>query len=178
MLPVISGHRDGPGATECPGQSLYLRLPRLQGRGPERGEWSGLRTVAAVSAASFAVEAVAPDSIAGGLRAAIFAAGDSARPARLPLPEQLAGSSVRIVDRLNEEFVAPLFHVSPGQVNLPPPRGLLLDQQPYLSIPALEVNWRLEASTSNWQPLASFQPTVMARAPSWLPSPRHSLPAG
>ena len=119
MLPVISGHRDGPGATECPGQSLYLRLPRL--RAEVQNEVNGASYVAAVSAASFAVEAVAPDSIVAAFGHNLAAGTSTA--STLPLPEQLAGSSVRIVDRLNEEFVAPLFHVSPGQVNLLLPSG-------------------------------------------------------
>lgn len=120
MLPIISGHRDGPGATECPGEALYRLLPRL--RAEVHNQVNGAGYVAAVSAASYSTEAVAPGSIVAAFGLNLAATSSSATD--VPLPERLAGTAVRIIDRLNREFTAPLFHVSPGQVNLLLPEGL------------------------------------------------------
>jgi len=120
MLQIISGHRDRPGATECPGETLYGLLPRL--RAEVSNQMNGVSYVAAVSAASYSAEAVAPDSIVAAFGLNLAAASSSA--SEVPLPERLAGTAVRIIDRLNREFVAPLFHASPGQVNLLLPEGL------------------------------------------------------
>ena len=120
MLQTIAGHRDGPGSTECPGETLYGLLPRL--RAEVFNQMGGSSYVAAVSAASFATGAVAPDSIVAAFGLNLAAGSDTATAQ--PLPERLAGTAVRVVDRLNREFVAPLFHTSPSQVNLLLPAGL------------------------------------------------------
>ena len=120
MLQTIAGHRDGPGSTECPGETLYGLLPRL--RAEVYNQMGGSSYVAAVSAASFATGAVAPDSIVAAFGLNLAAGSDTATAQ--PLPERLAGTAVRVVDRLNREFVAPLFHTSPSQVNLLLPAGL------------------------------------------------------
>ncbi len=50
-LKTISGHRDGPGDTECPGEALYSMFPAI--RTGVRNLLSGSGSVAGVSAASF-----------------------------------------------------------------------------------------------------------------------------
>jgi uncharacterized protein (TIGR03437 family) len=70
---------------------------------------------ATVSAASFSGPQLAPDSIVAafgnGLATATQAASSS------PLPTTLAGTTVKVKDSLGVERAAPLFFVSPGQVN-------------------------------------------------------------
>lgn len=70
----------------------------------------------ATSAASYARYNLAPESIA-----AVFGAGLASTTqvaASVPLPTQLAGTSVRIKDSAGVERAAPLFFVSPNQINL------------------------------------------------------------
>lgn len=119
-LPVIAGHRDGPGATECPGETLYGLLPRL--RAEVHNQRVGAQYVTVASAASYATSSAAPDSI-------VAAFGQDLAPGvaaanSLPLPEVLGGVTVRLVDRLQRQFTVPLFYVSPAQVNLLLPSGL------------------------------------------------------
>jgi uncharacterized protein (TIGR03437 family) len=76
--------------------------------------------VSSVSAASFSGEALAPESIAAAFGGNLATATVSAPS--LPLPESLGGSSMKLRDGANVERSAPLFFVSPTQVNfLVPP---------------------------------------------------------
>lgn len=76
---------------------------------------SGLAALASVSAASFDGATLAPDSIiaafGSGLAGAVQVAGS------LPLPTSLAGVSVKIKDATGAELLAPLYFVSPTQIN-------------------------------------------------------------
>ncbi|NOT60986.1 MAG: hypothetical protein HOP19_12275, partial [Acidobacteria bacterium] len=79
-----------------------------------------VRAIASVSAASYAAQ-VAPDSI-------VAAFGERLAPAidfgvTNPLPVTLAGVSVRVRDSFGIERLAPLFFVSPGQINYLVPSG-------------------------------------------------------
>jgi uncharacterized protein (TIGR03437 family) len=77
-------------------------------------------SVTLVSAASYKAEA-APESIA-----AVFGVQMAERTqtaTSLPLPTELAGLSVRLRDSQGVERLAPLFFVSPGQINLQIPAG-------------------------------------------------------
>jgi uncharacterized protein (TIGR03437 family) len=70
--------------------------------------------VVSVNAASFL------DPLAPGAIAAAFGTNLATRlePAQsLPLPTQLAGTTVRLIDSANVQHQAPLFFVSPGQIN-------------------------------------------------------------
>ncbi|MFN0111834.1 MAG: kelch repeat-containing protein [Blastocatellia bacterium] len=69
----------------------------------------------AVSAASFDGASLAPESIASAFGAKLATATQSANLA--PLPTTLAGTTLRIRDNANVERLAPLFFVSPGQIN-------------------------------------------------------------
>jgi uncharacterized protein (TIGR03437 family) len=69
-----------------------------------------------VPATSFVNGALTPDSIAA-VFGANLATGVEAATA-LPLPTSLLGTTVTIRDSLGQEVLAPLFFVSPGQVNL------------------------------------------------------------
>jgi uncharacterized protein (TIGR03437 family) len=75
-----------------------------------------------VSAASF-IEgaALAADSIAAGFGEQL--ATDIEAAAALPLPTSLAGVTVKIKDAAGREYIAPLFFVSPRQINYLIPEG-------------------------------------------------------
>jgi uncharacterized protein (TIGR03437 family) len=74
-----------------------------------------------VSAASFARPPVAPDAIVS-IFGTSLAAG-AAGAVTLPLPMVLAGTSVTIKDAAGTERQAPLFYVSPQQINCAIPAG-------------------------------------------------------
>lgn len=79
--------------------------------------------VATVSAASFSGTELAPESIV-----ATFGAGlatTTATATTRPLPTTLAGTSVKVQDALAREIPAPLFYVSPGQLNFQIPPGTM-----------------------------------------------------
>ncbi len=119
-LKNISGHRDGPGSTECPGDSLYALLTAI--RNDVKSLITNAGSVASVSAASFKGEALAPDSIVAAFGANLATSTQTADST--PLPTALAGTSVLIRDSFNNEKIAPLFFVSPGQINFLIPSGV------------------------------------------------------
>jgi len=81
-----------------------------------------LAPIASVSAASFAAGGgLAPESITAGFGANL--ATDTQTASSLPLPTTLAGVSVKIMDSAAVERLAPLFFVSPGQINYQIPPG-------------------------------------------------------
>ncbi|MFZ4628748.1 MAG: N-acetylmuramoyl-L-alanine amidase [Blastocatellia bacterium] len=121
-LKVIAGHRDGPSPTECPGQALYLFLPQL--RVEVLQEMTGSTALTTVSAADFAPRPLAPDSIAAAFGRELSQAVEAA--SSTPLPSTLGGVSLRVRDASEKEWPVPLFHVSPGQVNLLIPADLTL----------------------------------------------------
>jgi N-acetylneuraminic acid mutarotase len=82
---------------------------------------SGIAALANVSAASFAFTALAPESIVAAFGADLAAGTQTA--SGLSLPTTLAGVSVRVRDRLGVERLAPLFFVSPNQINYKMPPG-------------------------------------------------------
>jgi uncharacterized protein (TIGR03437 family) len=78
-------------------------------------------SLAAASAASFRTGAVARESIASIFGSAL--ATETQAAGSIPLPTTLANTSVRIRDSAGNESLAPLFFVSPAQVNLLIPAG-------------------------------------------------------
>ena len=75
-----------------------------------------------VSAASFdGAFGLASESIASGFGEGL--AGETAVATSLPLPTVLAGTSVRVTDNTGGFRLAPLFFVSPGQINYLMPEG-------------------------------------------------------
>jgi uncharacterized protein (TIGR03437 family) len=78
------------------------------------------RTVALVSAASYQ-PGIAPESIVAAFGVQLAQQTQSATS--LPLPTTLAGVSVRVRDSQGVERAAPLFFVSPGQINFQMPAG-------------------------------------------------------
>ncbi|MGE0132325.1 MAG: N-acetylmuramoyl-L-alanine amidase [Blastocatellales bacterium] len=119
-LKTISGHRDGPGATECPGNAFYPLLPAI--RTDVKNLLSNVGVVAGVSAASFKASSLASESIVALFGAAL--ANSTQVAASTPLPVSLGGTSVTIRDGANNEKLAPLFFVSEGQINFLMPAGL------------------------------------------------------
>lgn len=81
-----------------------------------------LPNVASVSAASFVAGTLAPETIAAAFGADL--AQNVALASALPLPTMLDGVQVIIRDALNIERAAPLFFVSPGQINYLVPQGI------------------------------------------------------
>ncbi len=78
--------------------------------------------IATVSAASYIIGAVAPESIVSGFGTNFAVATAAANS--LPLPETLAGVQILIRDVLGVERAAPLLYVSPTQLNYQVPAGL------------------------------------------------------
>jgi uncharacterized protein (TIGR03437 family) len=114
----ISGHRDGPGSTECPGNALYPLLSSLR-----EGVKALLTASAAatVSAASFSADTLASEAIAASFGNDLATMTQAAT--NTPLPLNLAGTTVVVRDSSNVERLAQLFFVAPGQVNFQIPRG-------------------------------------------------------
>ena len=75
------------------------------------------RSLATVSAASYRAEALAPEAIAAAFGSGL--ATSTAVATSLPLPTELAGTRIRV-----NGVLAPIFFVSPGQVNFLVPRGV------------------------------------------------------
>lgn len=79
-------------------------------------------TVAVASAASFRAEALTSESIAAIFSTSIAPTTQSATTT--PLPTNLANTSVRFRDSAGVDRLAPLFFVSPTQINLQVPAGV------------------------------------------------------
>jgi uncharacterized protein (TIGR03437 family) len=77
-----------------------------------------------VSAASFDSTGVAPESIVASFGVGLAVTTQTA--GTLPLPTLLAGTSVQVKDSTGFSRIAPLFFVSPGQVNFQIPAGTAL----------------------------------------------------
>ncbi len=104
------------GVTNCgPGAANYTVTATVTG---------GAAALAAVSGASFRGAELTSESIVaafGQNLATTTASGDTN-----PLPTMLAGSTVRVRDSAGTERLAPLFFVSPGQINFLMPPGTAL----------------------------------------------------
>jgi uncharacterized protein (TIGR03437 family) len=83
---------------------------------------AGPSQVASVSAASYSGDALAPESIAAAFGSGL-ATSTAAAPAGSSLPTTLAGVTVRVRDAAGTERLAPLFFVSPTQINFQMPPG-------------------------------------------------------
>ncbi|MGH9768975.1 MAG: YCF48-related protein [Blastocatellia bacterium] len=87
----------------------------------KRGVASGPTAVTSVSAASFAGAELAAESIAAAFGQGLATATEAA--SSIPLPTTLAGASIRVRDSAGMERMAPLFFVSPLQINYQIPLG-------------------------------------------------------
>ncbi len=102
-----------PGNQWCPwGSRLVKEVPP-----PVCGN-----SVASVSAADYQRAGLANESIVTAFGNDLATATEIAKT--LPLPTSLAGTTVRITDEAGRESLAPLFFVSPGQVNYQVPLGV------------------------------------------------------
>jgi uncharacterized protein (TIGR03437 family) len=77
--------------------------------------------LANVNAASFLVGPVAPESIVSAFAVHLATGAEAAKT--LPLPTTLNGTTVKVRDAAGTERLAPMFYVSPGQVNYEVPAG-------------------------------------------------------
>lgn len=91
-----------------------------EGAGVFRGS-DFISSASSVSAASYAGTTLATESIAATFGAGLANATQSANT--LPLPTVLAGTTIRVKDVTGSERLAPLFFVSPGQINFQIPAG-------------------------------------------------------
>jgi uncharacterized protein (TIGR03437 family) len=82
---------------------------------------SGTRLVVTASAANYKVSHVARQAIVSAFGTGLATATEAA--ASLPLPTTLAGTTVRVKDGTGQERLAPLFYVSPTQINYQIPPG-------------------------------------------------------
>ncbi|MEP7272353.1 MAG: hypothetical protein ABI882_12685 [Acidobacteriota bacterium] len=81
-------------------------------------------SVTSVSAASFSLRGLASEAIGASFGTGL--ATTTLGASTLPLPTQLAGTSVRFIDSALTERLAPLFFVSPTQVTYQVPPGLAI----------------------------------------------------
>jgi uncharacterized protein (TIGR03437 family) len=84
----------------------------------------GASRAATVSGAGFLGGRQASESIVSIFGTNLATSTASAPPGVLPLPTTLAGTTVKIKDEKGVEVLAPLFFVSPGQINAEIPPGL------------------------------------------------------
>jgi len=87
---------------------------------------AGEPAVCTVSAASLAIGLVAPESVVTAFGTDLAPSEQAAKS--LPLPTELAGVSVGITDSEGERRLAPLFYVSPEQINYQVPAGTALGE--------------------------------------------------
>jgi uncharacterized protein (TIGR03437 family) len=85
-----------------------------------------LGTVASVSAASYDGSALPPESIVAAFGTSLSDRTETAQS--IPLPTILAGTTVKVRDNAGAERLAPLFYVSPLQVNYQMPAGTAAGQ--------------------------------------------------
>ncbi len=81
------------------------------------------RAVASVSAASFSGATLASESIVAAFGTGLAITTQTA--ATVPLPTSLAGTTISVKDSAGTERLAPLFFVSPGQINYQMPPGTM-----------------------------------------------------
>jgi uncharacterized protein (TIGR03437 family) len=81
----------------------------------------GAGPLATVSAASFTAEALAPETISAAFGTNL--ANSTTTATTVPLPTTLGGVTVTVRDSAGQERLAPLFFVSPGQINYLIPAG-------------------------------------------------------
>ena len=101
-----------PGNVWCPFSSRLLK---------EIPPPSGVNGLTSISAASYKRVGLAPESIVTAYGQGLALTTEAATS--LPLPEQLGGTTVKIKDSAGIERLAPLFFVSPVQVNYLIPKG-------------------------------------------------------
>lgn len=99
-------------------------VPRPQGSAPDIGCYETAASSAAhVSAASYKGAMLAPESIIAAFGSNLATATTVATTT--PLPTILAGTTVKVRDAIGTERLAPLFFVSPTQVNYQIPAGTI-----------------------------------------------------
>jgi uncharacterized protein (TIGR03437 family) len=121
-LSLSAGGVLGGAPTEAGDFNFTLRVSDANGCAETRALRLMIKAaaLAVVSAASYKPGA-APESIVAAFGAQMATRTQAA--SGLPLPTELAGVSVRVRDSQGVERLAPLFFVSPGQINLQIPAG-------------------------------------------------------
>lgn len=101
-------------------QKVYSTVDQIQQKVREIVD-SCTQPVTSVSAASYSGNTLAPEAITSAFGGSLATATTIA--ATTPLPNSLAGTSLRVLDSLGAERLAPLFFVSPTQINFQLPMG-------------------------------------------------------
>jgi uncharacterized protein (TIGR03437 family) len=114
----IEGHLDEVGGALLPGNRWCPWASRLVREIPPPACNDGVKSV---SAASYRRAGLAGESIVAAFGADMATTTEAA--ATLPLPTMLGGTTVKIKDGANVERLAPLFFVTPNQVNYLIPLG-------------------------------------------------------
>jgi uncharacterized protein (TIGR03437 family) len=109
---------------------------------------------AVVSAASYSGAAVAAEEIVAAFGSNL--ASSTVVANTLPLPTQLGGVSVKVRDSLNVERLAPLFFISPTQINFQIPAGMATGAAVFTV-----VNNNVTAATAN-MPVSAVAPGLFA----------------
>ena len=141
VINTVSGHRDGPAPTECPGNMLYTLLPSL--RTEVKNLIASISPVVGVSAASYKADQLAPGSIVAAYGTEMASSAETAPG--LPLPKSLGDTSVIIRDSAGKEITAPLFFVSSGQINFLIPEDVSTGQA---SIQVVAPDGRISSGTT------------------------------
>ncbi|MEO6724507.1 MAG: DUF1800 family protein, partial [Blastocatellia bacterium] len=123
--------------------SAYLLPPEASAARPQN-------SFAVVSAASYGGTAIAAEEIVAAFGSNL--ASSTVVANTLPLPTQLGGVSVKVRDSLNVERLAPLFFISPTQINFQIPAGTATGAT-VLTV----VNNNANAATAN-MPVSSVAP--------------------
>jgi uncharacterized protein (TIGR03437 family) len=117
FLPAATGFFD-PTLAQLPGGKVLMYVTLEQPGQPTsvvRATLTPAGQVSNVSSASFRDHALAPESIVTAFGTNFAASTQSA--ASQPLPTTLAGATVKVTDSAGAERLAPLFFVSPAQIN-------------------------------------------------------------
>ncbi len=121
-IAYVESHLDEAGGAFLPGNTWCPWASRLVREIPAP---VGGNDVTSVSAASYHRLGLSDEAIIAAYGRNLATATEAAE--ELPLPTMLAGTTVKITDRLGIERLAPLFFVSPGQINYLVPEGLERD---------------------------------------------------
>jgi uncharacterized protein (TIGR03437 family) len=119
-IAYVESFLDEAGGAFLPGNIWCPWTSRLIGEIPPP---AGSNDLISVSAASYKRVGLAPESIIAAYGTGLAVRTEAAYT--LPLPVTLAGTTVRIKDNIGVEHFAPLFFVSPTQVNYLVPHGAM-----------------------------------------------------
>lgn len=148
-LALVASNNNG----QATGDSVYLRTLSFD---------PAIAPLTTVSAASFLPnEPVAPESIVSGFSANL--ANATVAASTLPLPTDLGGLRVTVKDGVGTDRFAPLFFVSPTQLNYLVPAGTT-EGRAVITVAGGQRYSPKARSTSSQSPQLSFRPMLRGKA--------------